>query len=658
MMGRMRDLSRRRTWVHGTALLTVALVVVAVAVAPWEGAGPAPGHTTAWLAQLFGALTFGYVGAVIADRTRPPVTVVGAVLQVPGLTQAATLLTSSLLYRASTDHADLPVVGWLDGWLWAPGLLCVLTVLPLVYPGGAALPRLRPALFAGVTVTVLGTAVVAGQALPGDAVPPWLTSGLVVAVAACVVCGVISLAVRVRRGDARTRGQVAWLAGAVVVIVAFEPLQTALPRPVATAGLAFLPLLVPVAVGVAVLRHGLYDIDLLVTRTLAYVLLVAVLVALYLAVVVAASHEVAGGAVQVPALVAAVAVALIADPVRARIQRVVRWWLLGASAEPQRLLADLAQQLGSSPSLRHAPQTVVDTVAAAFRAPYVELLATPDDGPPTVVARAGTEVAGHSVTTPVEYGGRVVGALCTGRDQPAEPRELRALAHVATALGPVLDGWLVTAELQRSRERVVAARESERSRLHRDLHDGLGPTLGGITLAAHAAHNLVRSDLPAAEKVLMRLSELAGQATAEVRRVVDGLRPSALESHGLVEAIRREVHVVDGYPVVHVTNDPLADLPPAVEVAAMRIVLEAVTNVRRHANARRCEVRLGLDGQVLTVIVDDDGSGTPAADRGGRGVGLESMAHRASELGGVCRLGVSPLGGTRVLARLPVGERA
>ena len=579
-------------------------------------------------------------------------------LQVPGLTQAATLLTSSVLYRAAVDHADLPLVSWLDGWLWAPGLLGVLTVLPLVYPSGAALPRLRPALLAGVVVTVLGTAVVAVQALPASPVPSWLTLGLVVAVAACACCGVVSLALRFRHGDPGARRQVAWLAGAVVVIVAFEPLQAALPRPVATAGLAFLPLLVPVAVGVAVLRHGLYDIDLLVTRTLAYVLLVAVLAALYLAVVVAASHEVAGGAVRVPALVAAVAVALVADPVRARIQRVVRWWLLGASAEPQRLLADLAQQLGASPSLRHAPQTVVDTVAAAFRAPYVELLATPDDGPPTVVARAGTAVAGHFVTTPVEYGGRVIGALCTGGDQPVEGRERRALSHVAAALGPVLDGWLVTAELQRSRERVVAARESERSRLHRDLHDGLGPTLGGITLAAHAAHNLVRSDPPAAEAVLVRLSELAGQATAEVRRVIDGLRPAALEAHGLVEAIRREVHVTDAHPAVHLTHDPMSDLPPAVEVAALRIVLEAVTNVRRHANARRCEVRLGLDGRVLTVIVDDDGSGPPCADPDGRGVGLESMAVRASEVGGVCRLGVSPLGGTRVLARLPVGEQA
>ena len=388
-MGRMRDLSRRETWVHGTALLTVALVVVAAAVSPWDGARPAPGHTTAWLAQLFGALTFGYVGAVIADRTRPPVTVVGSVLQVPGLTQAATLLTSSLLYRAAADHTDLPLVGWLDGWLWAPGLLCVLTVLPLVYPSGAALPRLRPAVLAGAVVTVLGTVVVAGQALPAGLVPRSLTVGLVVAVGVCVICGVVSLVLRFRHGDAGTRRQVAWLAGAVVVIVAFEPIQATLPRPVATAGLAFLPLLVPVAVGVAVLRHGLYDIDLLVTRTLAYVLLVAVLVALYLAVVVAASHEVAGGAVRVPALVAAVAVALVADPVRSRIQRVVRWWLLGASAEPQRLLADLAQQLGSSPSLRHAPQTVVDTVAAAFRAPYVELLARLTTGrPPWWLGRA------------------------------------------------------------------------------------------------------------------------------------------------------------------------------------------------------------------------------------------------------------------------------
>ena len=651
----MRKVDHGRRLVHGTALLSLALVAAAVAVAPWRGVRPDPGDTSSWLSQFLGALVFGYVGAVIADRTAPPLVRVGTVLQVTGLSQAATLFTSSYLHRAAALHwPGTAAVRWLDSWLWAPGVLCVLAVFPLLYPAGDALPRLRGVLRAGIALTGVGTAAIAFQALPSHRHIAVLGPVVVAATAGCALAGVASLVVRYRRGDPRTREQVRWLAAAVVLIVIFEPLQAALPEPVATAGLTVLPLLVPVAVGIAVLRHGLYDIDLLVTRTLAYVVLCTLLVGLYIGVVVAASHELAGAAVQMPALVAAVVVALLANPARTRVQQAISRWLWGPSAEPQQLLAELAHQLGSSPSLRHAPQAVVDTVAAAFRAPYVEMLATPEDGPPTVVARAGTGFAGPVVHTPVEYGGRVVGMLSTGRTDSPEPREVHALRQVAVALGPVLDGWLVTSELQRSRERVVSAREAERTRLHRDLHDGVGPTLGGIALGVQAAHNLVRTDPQAAESVLTRLSELAGQATADVRALVDGLRPAALETHGLVGAIRRATELEGSGPVVQVHAEAVDHLPPAVEVAALRIVLEAVNNVRRHARASRCDVRLCFDGDaVLSVLVDDDGIGIERRTR--TGVGLESIAARAGELGGVARVGLSPLGGTRVLARIPVG---
>ncbi len=654
-MGGMRKGEDVRWLAHGTALISLVLVAAGLAVAPWQGMRPDPGHTSSWVSQLLGAVAFGYVGAVIADRTAPPLARVGSVLQLTGLTQGATLLTSSYLHRAGAlNWPGTTLVRWLDGWLWAPGVLCALAVFPLLYPTGESLPRFQGALRAGVACTAMGTVVIAVEALPFPRPAAWPGTVLAAATAGCALAGVASLVVRYRRGDRRTREQVRWLAAAVSLIMIFEPLQVTLPKPVAIAGLTILPLLVPVAVGIAVLRHGLYDIDLLVTRTLAYVVLCTFLVVIYIGVVVAVSHEATRAAVQVPALVAAVVVALLANPVRVRLQQAIGSWLWGGSAEPQRLLAQLAHQLGASPSLRHAPQAVVDTVAAAFRAPYVEMLATPEDSPPTVVARAGTGFAGQVVHTPVEYGGRVVGMLSTGRTDNPERREVHVLRQVAAALGPVLDGWLLTSELQRSRERVLSAREAERTRLHRDLHDGIGPTLGGITLGLHAARNLVRTDPQTAESVLTRLSELAGQATSDVRALVDGLRPASLETHGLVGAIRRATELEGHEPVVQVHAEALGDLPPAVEVAALRIVLEAVNNVRKHAGASRCEVRLCLDGDaLLSVLVDDDGVGIDGRSR--TGVGLESIAARADGLGGVARVGRSPLGGTRVLARIPVG---
>lgn len=654
----MCDQERLRWLTRSAAAGTVFLVLTAVVVSPWQDLRPDPGHSGSWLGQAAGALVFGYVGAVVADRTRGRVARVGRLLQLPGLTQAATLATSSYLHRAvHAGWRGVDVVRWLDGWLWVPGVVAVLAVLPLVYPDGRPLPGFSLLTRTGMGLTLVATALVAVEGVPGVGANGAVDVALAAATACCAVGGVAALVLRHRRGDARTREQIHWLAGSVLLVVAFEPLQTLLPRPVAAVGLTVLPLLVPVAVGIAVLRHGLYEIDLLLTRTLAYAVLCTVLAGLYLSVVVLVERRVVGAAVQAPALLAAVTVAVLANPLRTWLQRQVSRWLWGPRAEPHRLLATLTAQLGSSPSVREAPQAVVDTVAAAFRAPYVELLATPADGPPAVVARTGTG-DGDPWVVPVEYGGRPVGSLHVGRAESPDPRDEVALRHVASAVGPMLDGWLLTTELQRSRERVVQAREEERLRLHRDLHDGLGPTLGGLTLGLHAARNVVRTDPARAESVLERLSELASEATGEVRVLVDGLRPVALDALGLVGAIRRHTDLGEAGVAVHVHADDVADLPPAVEVAVLRIVLEAVTNVRRHAHASRCEVRLTRDpGGMLTVVVEDDGRGLDGGNGGAAGgVGLESIRARATELGGAVAFGRSPLGGTRILARIPVAS--
>jgi signal transduction histidine kinase len=212
-------------------------------------------------------------------------------------------------------------------------------------------------------------------------------------------------------------------------------------------------------------------------------------------------------------------------------------------------------------------------------------------------------------------------------------------------------------ELQQSRERLVTAREEERRRLRRDLHDGVGPTLASLVQRLDAVSRLVPRDPEAAISLLVDLKAHTRATVADIRQMVYALRPPALDELGLVSAIREHAAQHLEPTALRVTLDApaLPALPAAVEVAAYRIVLEALTNVARHAGAQICAVRLTC-GADLVVEIIDDGRGLP--DGVLAGVGIASMRERAAELGGECLVGRGPSGGTRVWARLPLPDSA
>jgi signal transduction histidine kinase len=232
--------------------------------------------------------------------------------------------------------------------------------------------------------------------------------------------------------------------------------------------------------------------------------------------------------------------------------------------------------------------------------------------------------------------------------------ELQALAGEFNRMADRLGRF--TEDLQRSRERLVAAREEERRRVRRDLHDGLGPMLGGLTLKLDVADDLVGRDPGAAHALLRDLKAQVQTAIADIRRLVYALRPPALDDLGLVAALRAEAmqYELSGLRVTIDAPEPMPALPAAVEAAAYRIVQEALTNVVRHAGARRCAARLALRDGAVQLEVSDDGLGLPPAR--GRGVGLASMRERAEELGGTCVVEPLPAGGTRVRATLPLAR--
>jgi signal transduction histidine kinase len=213
----------------------------------------------------------------------------------------------------------------------------------------------------------------------------------------------------------------------------------------------------------------------------------------------------------------------------------------------------------------------------------------------------------------------------------------------------------LTTDLQHSRERLVAAREEERRRLRRDLHDGLGGQLAGLTVQAGALRRLIPRDPDAADELVVELREELRGAISDIRRLVYDLRPPALDDLGLLEALRQLAarYGSKDEPLRVVVEAPLElpDLPAAVEVAVYRIVQEALTNVARHAGAKTCIVRLVVNGDVILEIVDD-GVGIPAEQSAG--VGLSSMRERAAELGGSYVVEKAPKSGTRVLVSLPL----
>jgi signal transduction histidine kinase len=233
---------------------------------------------------------------------------------------------------------------------------------------------------------------------------------------------------------------------------------------------------------------------------------------------------------------------------------------------------------------------------------------------------------------------------------------------IAGQTGAVASATRLTLALQQSREALVLAREEERRRIRRDLHDGLGPTLASQTLKLDALHDLLIDDPQAATAEIARLKEQTQRMVSDIRRLVYELRPPALDELGLSGALQAHIAQLqgtqNGLEIMIATEPmPLPPLPAATEVAVYRIVLEAVTNVIRHARASMCHVRLSItpDPQRhdLLVCITDNGIGLPKQLH--TGVGFVSIRERAEELGGTCTIESSG-DGSRVVARLPLRQ--
>jgi signal transduction histidine kinase len=570
----------------------------------------------------------------------------------------------------------LAVLGaWVQGWYWLLLLFLIMAALPLVFPDGRLpSPRWRlPAAVgaagaAGLVVLGMLTDTLTGQdvdyridnpigidGLPGaeeNAAFPVLSILLGIG----VLTAVAAVVARFRRSRGAERQQMKWFLFAIAPLVLL-PVLDLLPAIVGGGMLGWVVLTLPVAIAVAVLRYRLDGIDVVINRTLVYGLLTAVVVGIYVLVVGYLGAALRRENDLLVSLIATGVVAVLFAPLRDRLQRAVSRLLYGQRAEPYAALAALGEQLEGTLAPDAVLPAIVTTVRESLRLPYAAIAL--GDGEPVV--ESGQPVPG-TVRFPLLYRSEHVGELLLGL-RPGEDgfatADRRLLADLARQAGVAVSAVRLTADLQRSRERLVTAREEERRRLRRDLHDGLGAQLAGLTMQTGVLRGLIPKDPTAAEELAGELRGELRSAIADIRRLVHGLRPPALDELGLVGALERLADTVGpdgGGPRISLeVPSAVPPLPAAVEVAAYRVVQEALTNVVRHAAARGCTLRLAVDAAVLTVEVTDDGVGLPAAGLV-PGVGLSSMRERAAEMGGECTVGPAPDGGTRVCARLPWTE--
>jgi len=422
-------------------------------------------------------------------------------------------------------------------------------------------------------------------------------------------------------------------------------------------------LTMPVTLTIAVMRYRLWDLELVVNRTLVYGGLTAAVISIYILVVGALGTLFQAQGNIFVALLATGLVAVLFQPLRERLQREVNRLIYGERDDPVTVLTRLGKQLEMSVPQQAVLPMLVETVAETLKLPYVGiLLAT--EGRLITAAEYG-----RSRSTPVEfslvYRGENIGKLLVNHRSPGDPfnpAEIALLANVARQAGAAAHLVQLTTDLQRSRQRLVTAREEERRRLRRDLHDGLGPALAAHLLKIGAARSRLEEEPARAGLLLDQLEEDVETTLAEIRHLVYGLRPPELDQLGLLEAIHQYADRYssggnnkpddDGLLITIETPAEFPLLMAAVEVAAYRIIQEGLKNVVTHSNARHCQVKISVNGDWLKLEIIDDGLGI-APDQAS-GVGLASMRERAEELGGAFQISGKPGFGTRVSAQLPL----
>ncbi|MBN1171573.1 MAG: sensor histidine kinase [Micromonosporaceae bacterium] len=587
------------------------------------------------------------------------------VLSTPGNAVGRLLLGSGGIAAVEAFLMSLPELAptnWLCQWLWWPPLAMLFLALLLFPDGRLPSPRWRPlaALLMASAIMVGLTIAVAAVDVPDfltayrkDDLDAWaatsfgMTRYALLVFFACLIGIIWALGTRVRTttGNAQKIVRSLFFAG-VLCLAAVASAAAGLPQTWIPLALA-----VPAAIIFAALRYQLYDLHLIINRTLVWLVMSAFLFAGFVVIVSLlgqTSHEYG--------LLSYGLIAITFEPLRHQVQRGVDQLLYGDRGNPYKIIQCLSELFGRTRDPSALLPQLVALVAGSLRLPYVGVEVDSLEGPRTL-AEYGQAPAEPESFDLLSHGVRIGRLLAAPRTRKSHLNrtEQQILHDVAIHAAVAAETAQLIRDLQVSRERVVAVSEEERRRLRRDLHDGVGPALAGMAMQLRAATKVLAQPKKA-DAILTGLSEDLRLCTAEIRQLVDQLGPAAL-NHGLVEALRSECQ---RFTQAGLTVDLAADaridgLPAVVETAAYRIASEALTNIAKHSKATRCQVTLSHTTTTLTMEIADNGVGIPSSRR--RGVGLHSMRERAAELGGACVITEGEPTGTVVRVQLPVAPR-
>ena len=636
------------------------------------------GHRMGWLFCAIGL--FGLLEAVAAGYA------VATMVVAPGLAPGGS------------------AAAWIYNWIWVPEAVLVLVFLPLLFPTGRLpSPAWRwvawPALGAAILLT-LGAAFHRGGLwnfgdlidapnplglVEIDTAPPAIAAAVSAVLPIAMAASALSLFIRLRRATGEERRQLqwfvyfgalaigAWLLQFVVRVVLGIPSSpvldaAGLATPLALTGLA-------ASTGLAILRFHLYDIDRVVSRTLAYGALAVVITALYLGIVVGIGTFVGAAPASGPLLpiVATAIVAMAFQPLRSRLQRQANLLVYGRRVAPHEAMATLSRELAGTPTHDEILPRLARVAAEGVSATRGRVRVTLASGKPHS-AHWPPDVDGDYVqVVPVVHGGALVGDIAVGRspDDPFTPSELALVTDLAASAGPLLSNVRLAhdletrlrqisvqaEELRLSRERVLAAQDTERRRIERDIHDGAQQQLVILAFGLGAVRQMIEDDPAGAAARLKDLSAQAGEVLQSLRDLARGVFPQLLADRGIAVALGE--HIGRWCSRAKLEIDPALEgrrFEPSVEAALYFFAREALQNTAKHAPDARVKVEIRLEHGCIELVVKDDGPGFEASGR--NGIGIQNMADRLASLGGSFDIRSTPGEGTVVCGAVPIGRES